>query len=101
MDRLTWECQAYQCSGQMVCKPCKLTWDMNDGYPPQCAPERVISMVYLRPSSTPSGMEVVIVYGDGALDVHRLSTNQLRNFAVQSVDFLAKLVAGPQDPPPQ
>lgn len=30
------KCKAYQASDQMVCDHCKMSWDVNDPYPPDC-----------------------------------------------------------------
>jgi len=35
------KCKAFQCSDQMVCEPCNISWDMNDSDPPKCKRLRI------------------------------------------------------------
>lgn len=50
-------CEAIQFSDQVVCEPCKLAWDVNDGSPPECMklskPVPVGEITSFRPSDKP------------------------------------------------
>lgn len=41
-------CESFQSSDQKVCHRCKLSWDMNDPFPPSCLTDEEVSRMIAR-----------------------------------------------------